>query len=113
MGREGGFGAAPFVDGGAGVVVTVGAVEREGVDVVEVGAVGGEAEGGLRGGEGFGGFALFAAAEGENGEGGRIVGLFGERQQDLALGLGGTGLREEELGAGEVGAHAGRRKAES
>ena len=110
---DGGIEAKGFVDGGARGLVAVGAVEREGVDVVEVGAVGGEAEGGLGGGEGFGAFALFAAAEGKDGEGGRIVGLFGERQHDLALGLGGTGLREEELGAGEVGAHAGRRRAES
>ena len=94
-----------FGDGGEGGLGFVEVAQDDGVDVVGEGPVGGEADGGGGGLEGVGSALEPDAAEGEQGVDLGAVGGFGEGGQELALGVGGTGLREEETGAGEAGAH--------
>jgi hypothetical protein len=96
-------------DGGLGLGVAVGVMEHAGVDVVGVGPVGREADGARGGGEGLGVFALIDLAEGEEREDDGVFRIGGEGLEEFAFGVGRARLREEELGAGEVGAHGGRK----
>ena len=94
-----------FLRGEEGLAVLIEPVVHQREDVVKISDVWREPEGSLGGFERRLFFILLEAAEREERVGLRVVGRLREGERGLALGVGGARLLEEELGAGEVGAH--------